>query len=367
MSYPKHIKYYIHKTVYQSSFSRMVQNLLSQLNRNEKVLRLSFFGSNIERDEYIENKNIIETEVSKYFQEKIPAFSFVSQAPCDAALIVEVLAYSPRPIEELQYKQLNKRPYVTLYNEDFRMLVVGGFQVDEKGLTIEEQASKVFQEIKDLLEAENFSINEVIRQWNYIKHITAFESHNQHYQLFNNERSCFYDLTDWNNGYPAATGIGTTEGGILVDLDAISSKSSNAFSNPIDNKLQIAAHAYSNKVLFNANNNKSTPKFERAKAFHHKEEQLIYISGTAAIRGESSLDGVGLAEQLKITMENIHMLIGNARITMLRVYLKNREDYEEAKLILDTYELNIPISYLHADVCRDELLIEIEGIAQLVI
>lgn len=31
--------------------------------------------------------------------------------------------------------------------------------------------------------------------------------------------------------------------------------------------------------------------------------------------------------------------------------------------LLEGYNLNIPISYMWADVCRDELLIEIEGIA----
>ena len=48
---------------------------------------------------------------------------------------------------------------------------------------------------------------------------------------------------------------------------------------------------------------------------------------------------------------------------MLRVYLKHPEDYALAKQLLDGYGLNIPISYMWADVCRDELLIEIEGIA----
>ena len=35
----------------------------------------------------------------------------------------------------------------------------------------------------------------------------------------------------------------------------------------------------------------------------------------------------------------------------------------EARELLEGYNLNIPISYMWADVCRDELLIEIEGIA----
>ena len=69
-----------------------------------------------------------------------------------------------------------------------------------------------------------------------------------------------------------------------------------------------------------------------------------------------------LERQLRITMENIAELIADAKLVKLRVYLKNKSDYEEAERLMNTYGLNIPISYMWADVCRDELLIEIEGI-----
>lgn len=62
-------------------------------------------------------------------------------------------------------------------------------------------------------------------------------------------------------------------------------------------------------------------------------------------------------------MENIAELISDGTIKVLRVYLKEASFYEEAKHLLDNYQLNIPISYMCTDVCRDELLIEIEGIA----
>ena len=94
-----------------------------------------------------------------------------------------------------------------------------------------------------------------------------------------------------------------------------------------------------------------------------QDRRLIYISGTAAIRGEESLKGVGLERQLRVTMENIAELIGDARLKALRVYLKNKSDYPEAERLMNIYALEIPIAYMWADVCRDELLIEIEGIA----
>ena len=154
-------------------------------------------------------------------------------------------------------------------------------------------------------------------------------------------------------------------GGILVDLDAAVFSNPDCYATPIDNKLQVAAHAYSEGVLEPAHSKKTTPKFERAKSMTFGEREVIYISGTAAIRGEESLIGVGLERQLHITMENIAELIGEAKLKMLRVYLKEKSFFEEAERLLNAYELNIPISYMWADVCRDELLIEIEGIAVL--
>ena len=66
-----------------------------------------------------------------------------------------------------------------------------------------------------MLRREGFPLNSIIRQWNYIERITAFDGQDQHYQAFNNARSGFYSKTEWTNGYPAATGIGANLGGIF--------------------------------------------------------------------------------------------------------------------------------------------------------
>ena len=104
--------------------------------------------------------------------------------------------------------------------------------------------------------------------------------------------------------------------------------------------MQIAAHAYSDQVLEAAQQKKATPKFERAKSMTFDDRRIVYISGTAAIRGEESLVGVGLGRQLHITMENIGQLIGKAKLKMLRVYLKEKSFYEEARELLEGYNLN---------------------------
>jgi hypothetical protein len=222
----------------------------------------------------------------------------------------------------------------------------------------------VFRQVEELLRLEHFPVHSIVRQWNYIEQISCFSNGNQHYQSFNNARSDFYAKDAWPQGYPAATGIGTNLGGVLVDLDAAVFTASGAFAAAIDNPLQTAAHSYSEKVLEATRSKKETPKFERAKSITSGNRRLVYISGTAAIRGEKSLKEAGLERQLHITMENIARLTGKARPMMFRVYLKNRADYVTAERLMNTYRrTSVPISFMCADVCRDELLIEIEGIA----
>lgn len=362
MNYCDKIKYKIYTTE-KAPFPVMVDNLLKQIPNDESIVRLAFFGTPATNEEYIARRMILWDKVRDYYGDNEPNLSYVSQPPLNAPLILEVHSFIPDSNDIITYKKLEEYPYVTLENTDARFLFAGGFQSDVIGKSIEEQSNDVFRKIDEILKLEAFPINSIIRQWNYIEQITCYQRENQNYQSFNNARGDFYAKTTWTNGYPAATGIGANLGGVLIDLDAVVFKSPNTFATPIDNKLQVAAHAYSDKVLEKAQTQKATPKFERAKSMTFDNRRLVYISGTAAIRGEESLKGVGLEQQLHITMENIAQLTGNAKPVMLRVYLKNKEDYELSEQLMNEYEFHIPISYMCADVCRDELLIEIEGIA----
>ncbi len=362
MNYCDKIKYRILKTA-KASFPEMVDALLALIPKDESILRLAFFGTPHTNEEYVNRRTILWDKVHAYYGDQEPTLSYVSQPPLDASLILEVHSFLPDKNDSIIYKTLNGYPYVILENKEGRFLFAGGFQGDVINDSIDKQSKEVFSLIHGLLELENFPINSIVRQWNYIEQITSFQVDDQNYQSFNNARSDFYGKTTWTNGYPAATGIGANLGGILVDLDVAIFTSPDAFVTPIDNKLQIAAHAYSEKVLEKAQTQKATPKFERAKSMTFDGRRVIYISGTAAIRGEESLKGVGLEKQLHITMENISQLTGDAKLVMLRVYLKNKNDYELSEKLMNEYNLSIPISYMCADVCRDELLIEIEGMA----
>ena len=58
----------------------------------------------------------------------------------------------------------------------------------------------------------------------------------------------------------------------------------------------------------------TTPKFERAKAVYKNETLAIYISGTAAISGELSINDKDIEQQTYITIENIEELISKENL-----------------------------------------------------
>ena len=141
---------------------------------------------------------------------------------------------------------------------------------------------------------------------------------------------------------------------------------------------QRAAHVYSDEVLIShrPDTEKGTPKFERGKSLSDHQQEVIYISGTAAIRGEESMVTGDVLWQTEITLENIQHLIGleegkeklpehSGKLELLRVYLKNEKDAQIVKEDMDKLCPGVPVAYLYADVCREELLVEIEGIAHL--
>jgi enamine deaminase RidA (YjgF/YER057c/UK114 family) len=121
---------------------------------------------------------------------------------------------------------------------------------------------------------------------------------------------------------------------------------------------------------------RTSPKFERAKILVSSDFKWLFISGTAAIKGQVSIPVITAELQTEMTIQNILSLISaenlhkhgiadgeNSQITHLRVYVKVQDDIKPVKEICLKYFPSVPTVYLIADICRPELLVEIEGLA----
>ena len=276
-----------------------------------------------------------------------------------------------------QIKEQDGLCYGIVEGSDEKMLFVEGIPAYDFSASVHKQSQEVFAKLDALLSAYGFEVGDIVRQWNYIGNIVSYRDGKQNYQEFNDARSAYYAKSEWRNGYPAATGIGSTEG-IIVGGIAFK-KANGAGVYPIDNPLQIAAHIYSKKVLIDDDENavKSTPKFERAKLIETAGGVYCFVSGTAAIRGEESVDPNSAELQTVKTIENIEYLVSKENLVrfgckpyelkyaFLHVFIKHAEDYAAVKAVVERACPQVPTIYSVADVCRSELLVEIEGILTL--
>jgi hypothetical protein len=247
--------------------------------------------------------------------------------------------------------------------------------------TIYESSGIAFNELFNLLKRFRISAENIVRQWNYIEDIYFHDNMNQNYQDFNELRAKYYSSEKWKYGYPAATGIGTATGCVGISLIAVKN-SEGAGIISLMNPNQKDAHSYSGKVLIGWNEDKSTPKFERGKVVINSKNMDIYVSGTASIIGEETIGDNSIALQTKTTINNIFKLIGidnlenqipqqfhsrfnnidlQKSFSNVRVYVKNDSDIESAEIICRESFGNVPMIFLRADICRANLLVEIEG------
>lgn len=277
--------------------------------------------------------------------------------------------YTLDSTEEIEFNE----GYGLIRTENYSLIFIEGIASSDFSDSVFRQSSEVFEKLDTILSNHGFCPDDIVRQWNYIGNITHHREGRQNYQEFNDARSTYYQKVSWQNGYPAATGIGASCDGIIVGC--IAYKSANGIY-PINNPLQIAAHEYSKTVLIdnNANAIKSTPKFERAKLIEIGGRAFCFVSGTAAIRGEQSMEADSARSQTIQTIENIEYLVSKENLIKygckpydlsylnLRVYIKNADDYEDVRSIVKEKYPDIPTIYTIADVCRHELLVEIEGI-----
>lgn len=353
------------------------------------ILQITFFIKATDNNEYLKRKNIILNYQRDLLRNQIPATSVVSQTPDGRDVSVEIvyITADEEKRHKIQYKQLGQITYTVVESENEKEIFGAGITLpDYVNQKKSVQAETAFGIMNDILENESMTFADVIRQWNYVEDIVGYDSmcENtvQNYQVLNEIRSKYYSRVTFSHGYPAATGIGMNAGGIILEFYACHTHDKEKII-PVRNPLQKDAYEYSQEVLIgnalNINRYKSAPKFERAKYIAVKDNRLIFVSGTASIKGEKTV-GINDAEaQTKTTIENINNLISaenlkingilnnysSIKFSSVRVYIKNPSDIGVVKQICNKSFPEVQVNYLIADICRDNLLVEIEGIAEL--
>lgn len=250
---------------------------------------------------------------------------------------------------------------------------------------LEAISGEIYQRIGRLLaQHESFA---PVRFWNHIPGIGEDISPGlDRYRAFNKGRKAA--LSQWigesafEQRLPAATGVGHEGDDLVVHCLACAAE-----GQPLENPRQRPAYRYS------ARYGPASPSFARATrlTLGRRARQTLLVGGTAAVRGEDTVHVNDLGAQFDETIENLRALLAAAgacdgaaepvlapagalrpgagsldRFTSVRIYYRRAEDEAQvAGLTLAAFPGARVIELMRADICRPELLVEIEGQAAL--
>ncbi len=341
---------------------------LQQINSGKQIFKLNFFADTPTKENYRQTRDQLKEAVAKRFN--IPVIcGLIAQPPLTCRILVEAF-YFDSALWNADFI-FTENGSAALFQRERTKVLIGDSHAAGSSCCLE-NAEAAFSTFESLLKQAGLSFGSVIRQWNYIENITYFDGEKQRYQDFNNVRTGFYGHHFKQNGFPAATGIGMNQGGIIIEFVAV--ESNDAVSLPLDNPEQVAAYGYSQQVLVGKPEEvESTPKFERARYLEIFGKKQVFISGTASIRGEKTVGRNDPVKQTEITIQNLQRLYSREVLSTVtgnllqpvyghaRVYVKNKKDFQAIRRTFKRYYGNLPVVYIIADICRDDLLVEIEG------
>ncbi len=372
------------------SFAKQVDNCIEQLSgfvfpegeARYFITQQTFFIAAKTRAEYEERSSLILEKVSICCGKILPATCVVAQSPAlGSEVVLELICTRASKGKEVVYKTAGPFSYTLVNHGTFKVLHATGLMggVDD---SIQEAAEKAFESAVDILKREGLGIGNIIRQWNYVEdiaHVGDPGRTTQNYQVFNDVRAKYYNVESFPKGYPAATGIGMNTGGVIIGFIAIS-ESDQVEVKAIRNPRQIDAHRYSDEVLVGKltgiMGERCTPKFERGKMVLLDGSCIMYVSGTASIVGEETQHPNDVEKQTITTIENIFELFSGANqkelgiefnvdeieFSHLRIYVKRQEDFLKVEAVCKSMLKSKSFLFLESDICREDLLVEIEGI-----
>jgi chorismate lyase/3-hydroxybenzoate synthase len=199
-----------------------------------------------------------------------------------------------------------------------------------------------------------------VRLWNHIPGIhEPMGDGLDRYMVFNAGR--YEALSEWFGGDQAfdtrvasASGVGHRGRDLVIHCLA-----SDRPGRAVDNPRQTAPYRYSHKY------GPLPPCFARATLVEDGGQPLVLVGGTASIVGEESVHLGDLTRQTEETLVNLAALAPLAGYRELRVYYPDPERLDELRDLLDgAFPRAERIEWVRADLCRSELLVEIEGIAE---
>src|ERR1700678_3074397 len=245
----------------------------------------------------------------------------------------------------------------------FGTLTLEEHAFDGDSAALSEATTTAYRHIFEVLERAEH--RHLIRVWNYLPEINREADGDERYRHFNTARqAAFRSVGRPTEGtVPAACALGSPAGSPISIYFLAARQSPKMIENP----RQTSAYHYPPKF------GRHSPTFSRACVLNASAGTTLFVSGTASIVGHETIHRGDVDAQTRETMDNINALLdeanrvaGPARYSLdglkFKVYVRRPSDLGAIEGILSrSLRPSTPIVYLQADVCREDLLVEIEA------
>ena len=244
--------------------------------------------------------------------------------------------------------------------------MLGHVDLNEDGLDLERAAEAAYRDLFQSL--QETGCPHLLRVWNYLPRINEDGGGLERYRQFNvGRQQAFIDAGQAvYEGAPAACALGVQRGALSIRFLA----GQNA-PLPLENPRQVSAYRYPSAY------GPRPPTFSRAALADIGDGQLaLFVSGTASIVGHATVHPGDVAEQTRETLRNLDAVVqvANQRcdagfeVGALHPVVYVRHPHEAAAVrdvLLEAFGPDAPLLrhaiYLQADICRQDLRVEIEA------
>ena len=270
--------------------------------------------------------------------------------------------HGAEPLESGQHGSIRYRQGETLLFGCVSLDEAAGGAGHDARSPLQAATEAAYETIFDFLEARGY--HAVLRFWNYFPAINR-ESHGmERYRQFNIGRQDAFLVHGRSviGDVPAACALGSAGGGLHI---AFLAARANVIS--VENPRQLSAYLYPSQY------GPRSPTFSRAALVNLGGHDMLFISGTASIVGHQTLHEGDAVAQTRECLQNIAAVVAEAnrqapsadfRLERLayKVYVRDPDDMITVRREMVQF-IGGPMSavFLQADVCRADLLVEIEA------
>lgn len=231
---------------------------------------------------------------------------------------------------------------------------------------LEAETLAVYRELLELLPRSDAA--SLQRIWNYLPDINGDQRGVERYKRFSAGRARAFEAAfgaPAERHFPASSAIGTAGDALVVAFLAAREPGRH-----VENPRQVSAFRYPPQY------GEKSPSFARGTLSPAALGHAFLLSGTASVVGHESRHEGDVLLQLEETLRNIETLAGAvgvvstrrgpdlARFDYVKTYLRRSSDLPAVRgALLPHLAPAAATVWLEADICRAELLLEIEGLA----